>query len=457
MTKQMGSPEDEQKQIDLVSFILVVMVAAILPLIAVPKVVNTPINTHYFLDVHGYSKLVFLIVISMFMLTIMCFKALARKQHINISLPLVLFLLWVLVSLFFAKDIAVAFHGYPMRWQGIVAYLCYAIVFTFVVNMVKKEYIGKILIAFFISVVLCSIHSILNYYGIEPLNIILENLFEARIIPDVSRGTLGNRNTAGAFFVIPTIISLVLFLTNKEKKKNVLYFIVLVISYAALLVSLTRVAWLGAIVAIVLVVCFLGKNFKELLKKYILVMLTFILVLIVLDLSGNGQIIGRYYSMKQQIKVASEGNIEQFGSGRFYAYGKALEVIAEHPIVGTGPDCFAYYTILTSEEYEKHPELSQIGYFDKVHSEYLEYAATMGIPALIFYLWFLLSIFIPWIKRRKEIKPEILAILLGLTAYLIQACFNFGTITTLPVFFVMLGILKNALVNENTAMEEKLG
>ena len=46
-------------------------------------------------------------------------------------------------------------------------------------------------------------------------------------------------------------------------------------------------------------------------------------------------------------------------------------------------------------------------------------------------------------------KPEILAIFLGLTAYLMQACFNFGSISTLPIFFVLLGILKNALVNES--------
>ena len=64
LTKQMGSPEDEEKQIDSISFILVVMVVAILPLIAIPKVVNTPVNTWYFLDVQGYYKLVFLLILS---------------------------------------------------------------------------------------------------------------------------------------------------------------------------------------------------------------------------------------------------------------------------------------------------------------------------------------------------------------------------------------------------------
>jgi O-antigen ligase len=449
MTKQMGSPEDEEKQIDLISFILVVLVVAVLPLILIPKVVNTPINTRYFLDVFGYYKLVILIILSMFMITLMGFKAIRRKQHIKISIPLVLFVLWILVSLFFAKDIAVAFHGYPMRWQGFLAYFCYAALFVFIVNMVRPKYYGKILVALFICVCISAIHSLLNYYGIEPSNLFLEPFYNARISPDVSRGTLGNRNTAGAFFAITTIIPLVLFLKNKSNKKNIFYFITFVLSYTGLLVSLTRVAWLGTIGALILTAIFLRKDLKKNIKKSIIIFVSFVVILSVLDITGNGKIIGRYYSMKQQIKQANEGNIEQLGTYRFYIYGRALKVIADNPIVGTGPDCFAYYATLTKEDYEKDPGLRNVGYFDKVHSEYLEYAATMGIPALIFYMWFILSILIPWYRKRKQMKPEILAIFLGLTAYLMQACFNFGSISTLPIFFVLLGILKNALVNES--------
>jgi len=428
---------------------MVVMVVAVLPLISIPKIVNTPVNTWYFLDIHGYSKIIILIILSMFMLTLMGFKAFARKQKIKISLPLLLFLIWMLVSLFFAEDMAVAFHGYPMRWQGFVAYFCYAVVFTFVVNMVKGKYIGKILAAYLIAVGVCTIHSIFNYYGIEPLNIILGKYFDARIILGVSRGTLGNRNTAGAFFTIPTIMVFVMFLKSKSFKKSIWCYIVLVLSYTGLLVSLTRIAWMGTIAALALVIWIFRKNFKEYFKKLVLIVATFTIILIFFDATGNGQIVGRYYSMKDQIEKAYSGNIEQFGTNRFFIYGKALKVIAEHPLVGTGPDCFAYYAVITREEYEKYPELGDIGYFDKVHSEYLEYAATMGIPALIFYLWFLLSVFIPWIKKGKEIKTEILAILLGLTGYLMQACFNFGAISTLPGVFVLLGILKNALVEKN--------
>lgn len=450
LTKQIEFSKTEEQQIDSISYILLILVVAVLPLISIPKVVNTPVNTWYFLDFSGYYKLVFLLVISMFMITIMAFKAIARKQHINVSLPLVLLNTWILISLFFAEDPAIAFTGYPMRWQGLLAYFCYGVVFTFAVNMIKQKYVSKIITALFITVFICTIHSLFNYYGYEPMNLVIKYFYNAKIYPDISRGTLGNRNTAGAFFAFPTIIALIMFLKNKNNiRKNVFYYLALVFSYVGLLVSLTRIAWMGTIGAIVFSIWFLRKDIKKHTKKLALVAVTFAIVLIALDFTGNGEMIGRYYSMKSQFEKASEGNLEQLGSSRFYIYGRALEVIAQNPIVGVGPDCFAYVTVLEEEDYKQHPELKGVGYFDKVHSEYLEYAATMGIPALIFYLWFILSIFIPWLRKKGDMKPEMLAIFLGLTGYLMQAVFNFGAMSVMPVFFVLLGLLRNGLINEN--------
>nr|WP_010244082.1 O-antigen ligase family protein [Acetivibrio cellulolyticus] len=439
----------EEQQIESISFILVVLIVAVLPLIAIPKVVNTPVNTSYFLDISGYYKLVFLLVISMFMLTIMGFKAIARKQHIKLSLPLMLFFLWVIVSTFFAEDAAIAFTGYPLRWQGLLAYFCYAVVFTFVVNMLKPRYVGKVLVALFISAFVISVHSLLNYYGFEPLNIGLKYFFDAKITPTLSRGTLGNRNTAGAYFLFITIISLVMFFKNKGIKRNILFYLVLLFSYAGLLVSLTRIAWLGTLCSLAFAAFYFRKDFRKYFKKIIIVFVSFALVLVVLDITGGGQITGRYYSMKYQVNEAKNGNMERLGSSRFYIYGKAFKVLADNPIVGVGPDCFAYYSIISREEYDKHPELNSVGYFDKVHSEYLEYATTMGIPALIFYLWFIISIFIPWLRKKDEIKPEMLGIFIAWTGYLIQAAFNFGAISVLPLFFVLTGLLKSGLVNKN--------
>lgn len=425
------------------------MLVALLPLIVIPKVVNTPVNTWYFLDISGFYKLAFLLIISMFMITIMGFLVFARKQHIKLSLPLVLFNVWILISLFFAQDPAIAFTGYPMRWQGLLAYFCYSVVFTFTANMLKPKYLKDIIVALFILVFICSVHSVLNYFGYEPLNIPLKYFYDAKIYPEISRGTLGNRNTAGAFFAVTTIIALIMFLKSRGTKKNVFYYMALLFSYIGLLVSLTRVAWMGTIIAMVFSIWYFRRDIKKHFKKLTVVAVTFVIVLIALDFTGSGRIIGRYYSMKSQFEKASKGDVGQLGSSRVYIYGRAFEEIKKNPIVGVGPDCFAFVTVLTQEDYRQHPDLKGVGYFDKVHSEYLEYAATMGIPALIFYLWFILSIFIPWLKKKDNMKPEILAIFLGLTAYLIQAAFNFGAISVMPVFFALLGLLKNGLINED--------
>lgn len=452
MNKQIGSPEYEEKIIDSISFVLVVMTVAILPLIAIPKEVATPIYIWYFLDFIGYYKVIFLLMISMLMISILGFKAIARKQRIKFSLPLVLFIIWVFVSFIFSMNKVVAFVGYTLRWQGLLSYLCYFTIFTFVVNMLKPKYIGKVLAAFFASASIIAIHSIINYYGFEPLEISLMHLFgykDVVIDTRVSRAALGNRNTAGAYFTLLTIISLIMFLKNGIKKRNVIYFFVLLLSYAGLLVSLTRVAWLGVICAVVFIGWTLRKDIKKYFSKIILVVVAFALVLFMLDITGDSQITGRYYSFQDQLRKARDGDLEQFGSTRFYIYGRALKVIADNPIVGVGPDCFAFVGSITEEDFEKHPELGGTGYFDKVHSEYLEFAVTMGIPALIFWLWFILSIYVPWLRKKNEIRPEMLAIFFAWTGYLIQATFNFGAISVLPEVFVLIGILKIGLIYEN--------
>lgn len=452
MNKQIGSPEYEEKIIDSISFILVVLTVAILPLIAIPKEVATPVNTWYFLDFIGYYKMVFLLIISMFMITILGFMAIARKKRIKFSLPFVLLILWAFVSLLFSINKVVAFIGYTLRWQGLLSYLCYFIIFTFVINMLKPKYIGKVFAAFFASASIIAIHSIINYYGFEPLEIPIEYLFgyrDVEIDPSVSRAALGNRNTAGAYFTLLTIISLVMFLKNRGKKKNVLYFSVMILSYAGLLVSLTRIAWLGTIGALVIVAWYFRKDFRKYFSKIIAIVSSFVIVLFVLDFTGGGMIAGRYYSFIYQVKEAQNGDLDQFGSSRIYIYGRALKVIAANPIVGVGSDCFAFVGGISKEERIKHPNLANVGYFDKVHSEYLEFAATMGIPALIFWVWFIMSIYIPWLRKKGEIRPDMLAIFFAWTGYLIQAAFNFGAISVLPEVFVLIGILKIGLIYEN--------
>jgi len=314
--------------------------------------------------------------------------------------------------------------------------------------MMNSKYTKKLLMYVFISALIIAVYSIINYYGYDPINIPLRAFWETDIDPYNTRATLGNRNIAGAYYSLLLPVSIYLFLMSSSKKNSILLFFSTTIFFSGMVVSLTRVSWIGTALTCVLFLWFLRNNIKKYIKKIGLIIVAFLVVTVLFDYTGGGQIVGRYFDLWNQVKVAQEdGNYAQFGSNRMFAYKRALIAIKDHPITGIGPECFVYYGRMTVEE-SKELSFPNRTFFDKAHSDYLEFAATMGIPSLIFYLWFLFSIFIPFVRKKDRIPTEMLAIFTGWTAYVVQAAFNFNAISVSPVFFVLSAILYKFLLAE---------
>ena len=78
-------------------------------------------------------------------------------------------------------------------------------------------------------------------------------------------------------------------------------------------------------------------------------------------------------------------------------------------------------------------------YIGKAHNEYLQIAATMGIPALVVYLIFIGMIIFPSIKYMKKSKV-ITVYTIVIISYLVQAFFNISTIGVAPILWLILGL-----------------
>ena len=86
---------------------------------------------------------------------------------------------------------------------------------------------------------------------------------------------------------------------------------------------------------------------------------------------------------------------------------------------------------------------------DKAHNEYLQIAATIGIPALIIYLAFVCQIVF---KDKNIFKNNATFILLvPIISYLVQAFFNISTIGVAPIFWLLLGLIQNQKFKEDLA------
>ncbi len=143
-----------------------------------------------------------------------------------------------------------------------------------------------------------------------------------------------------------------------------------------------------------------------------------------------------------------KGNMDDhMGSGRGFAWKRALELASEQPIIGHGPDNFAYnYYARYSQE-----SMDVMGVvFDKVHNEFLQVLVDAGALGLLCWLAFFALIL--WGSRKYLENPAILGICVAVVAFLIQAFFNFSTPFAHPVVWTLLGFL-GALLRDARAKE----
>jgi len=178
---------------------------------------------------------------------------------------------------------------------------------------------------------------------------------------------------------------------------------------AALVLSLTRSAWIGSIVAGMLLV-FL-KDWKLLLVAPVLAASASVL------LSGD-----------VERRILSLVSPDTSGWDRVYMLEAGSRIVKNHPWLGVGPDMVSeVYPIYVEPDARRHDN-------PHLHNNLIQVAAERGIPALAVFLWFVAASLVVAIRELRRTPPEgtartlaagALAVLLsGVVAGLFE--YNFG-------------------------------
>ena len=132
-----------------------------------------------------------------------------------------------------------------------------------------------------------------------------------------------------------------------------------------------------------------------------------------------------------------QGNLDDsLGSHRMFIWRRAITLVPQRPIIGYGPDNFV---IVFNEHFREEGLEKTNQAYDKAHSEYIQQLVDNGILGLAALLAFYGISF--WGLRKKLDNPMAAALLLGMTAFLVQAFFNFSTPFAHPVVWVLWGII----------------
>lgn len=211
------------------------------------------------------------------------------------------------------------------------------------------------------------------------------------------RGTLGFPNQYGAFLILCIPMAMSLFIINQKPLKKIWYGLAALGGMLGLFFSLSRSAWLGMVCAVCLMVLLMVTTRKFSSRR---------VLGIAIIIMGGLLITYAYYDIFT-LRLETGGTR---GQNRLFMIQVAISIIKTHPVLGVG---------LFNYQYHSHHLWD---FWHPVHNTYLRLASEIGIPGLLFFLWFLFEVFRE-IYRSLRLRDRFLNIIgLGVVGGLSAFC-----------------------------------
>jgi O-antigen ligase len=291
-------------------------------------------------------------IVFIILLVIFCLSRLIRSKlkitdkNLKLELLIIGFLLFVFLTVFWAKDSILAFYWALRVCQGVILF--------FLIN--QKVFASKWLgIAF---------------QDPTQLGVSVVETLEGRFLRVY--GSLPHPNILAGFLVFLIFLSFILYLL--VKKSLIKYFLLFSTSLITMILFLTfsRNAWLSLIITFVLVAIFiLKKNSFNLSISFLKFFSLVLIVFLIFTLLFFNQVAERFKG-KQRLEIRSiNERILNFKIGK--------EIIKENFLFGVG---IGNYTLAL---YQKYPDLKSWDY-QPIANSYFLVLAELGFVGLIFFL-----------------------------------------------------------------------
>lgn len=413
MRKSSGVLSKDFNNITIVNMIIYSIIV-IMPFVVVPKTIQPYI----------VGKAIYLYLIGIVLCLLMLFDRVKHKLSFEFKLEekiLGIFFISLIIATIFSVDIETAVMGKTGRYEGLIILGIYIILFI-VTNRYNK-FTLKIMNVIGVVSSIMGIYTITQFYGIDPLIKFL--IFNDTSVD--SYGTIGNRNYAGTYFLILLIIILSVYIIYNKK----MFLVYSSILFGGLLAALTRSCWVGFIISALVALILLRKR-KECLKRCLVIILIFVSIFLVLNITSNNKIVGRTNELINDMKDFNGSS----GSGRVRIWDMVLKSIYKKPILGTGLDTLDSRLVLYQPN-EFWDLAIKSGIVDKAHNEFLEYWACGGLVTVLSYISLISVILYKLFKHREDDISKIF--MLTIVGYIVQSFFNNSVIAVAPLYWILLG------------------
>jgi len=375
-----------------------------------------------------------------------------------LNLPVLAFMATCVLSLLWSNSPMVSLLELPLFLAGPILYFI-------VVNNIHNEYqINRLLTALLI------ISSLLGIYGIFQYNGIDFAFWKGNIARQQVFGLFGNVNYFAEYMIVPLPLAISLFFAVRNRTHKILLLIGILAMGGSLILTFTRGSYLAigisSLFMFFLYLASRGKGFiKEHKKIFILILALIILITFLFAIPNPLNKPGTVIS-----KIKSRISISQFTKGsslkrRIAIWKFTGMMIKDHPLLGSGLGAFKYNSLSYQAKFFNQGEnrrLYPYGIADKVHNEYLQLGAELGLLGLGIFLWLIISYFRYGVRVLKKLKDKykqgiVIGLMGGVVAVLIDAIFGFPLHlpSTLVLFWLFIALTVGIATN-NHKSEVKL-
>lgn len=380
---------------------------------------------------------IFLVFLAIYFLLILGLEYRNKKIEINkvTVLALIFLALFGLISCFWNGNLSNTIYGDEFQGEGWITLVTYYVLFLAAAHLRDKKYRCWLMLFVCLELGFISLYGIMQFYHVP---FMVHNVIKAAILPT------RNQNFFAAFpvLLLGIVFGKLLYGEGSKEnerilgKNNIVWHVLLVLGYGAAIGSDSLVAYMGLIMQFLLMLFLECFRKQKRFKVIFLFILEFLLVFFIFDCFSGGQAKEEVFTLSAQIQ--KEGTVfgDSVGTGRMKIWKETLRMIPKNWAFGCGIENY-----LVDVGTIETPAI-----FSNAHNEYLQIWAEQGTFAVVSYLVFLFSLFIPGLLqfiRREWFDSDIVskAAMFAFFGYIAQAFGNIRVLQVAPYFWICCGLL----------------
>lgn len=282
---------------------------------------------------------------------------------------------WVALTTVTSIHPLTSLFGTYRRYEGLLSFIAYAGAFFLAIQMLDRASRIRVLAkTFFWSSVAVNFYGVMQYLGIDPADWGQLGFEERRAF-----STYGNPELLAGFVVMSIAVALALALAEERQTWRGVYWSGFVLALACWIATFTRGAWIGGVVAMIVMVVATwrsGVKLKGIDKAFLGGGGVLAALLVALSLRSTSEVMNVWLRVRSILDF-SGGSV----GNRFKIWEAALDAIADQPIFGFGADTFRLI-------FPRYRPLDYVGegyltIADNVHNYPLQVTTAFGVPGLL--------------------------------------------------------------------------